>query len=193
MSQLIRDVGRSLRFRSRDDIVGNRVSITTLSELPTALTDFAQEFQSDVESISCSEQLSQATGTLAKFGIMHVAFTCTSTQLDSLDFGGIDALNQLGFLDSSRDDMSFDDDRDFCVRLLDGEIREERVYLLLNLRATNNSAFENSLAERIRWLKHPELIPFPLQFAVEDACLTNARNVWFFKHNYAFYYMLNTY
>lgn len=130
-------------------------------------------------------------GTIAKCGVLDLVFT-VPTSLACTPENAPTALRELGFISHDNDQIQFDNDPEYCLRQLHDGINEGS-YLLLFLHTDDPKIVDTTFIERIKRTKNHELIPFPIEMTVADACVTNSTYTWFFKHNYQLLYMMNSY
>jgi len=55
---------------------------------------------------------------------------------------------------------------------------------MLFLKSSAPNVSEISAVERMTRIRNPSLINFPIEFKVEDACVSNSSFVWINKHFY---------
>ncbi len=159
-------IARNLRYTSVRPLIGLKVTLQSNLDVPQNLHAHIQkklEYELEFKGPSAVER----ELALVKYSILDLTFLLNADVLDSTGGSNIDTLTDLGF-DGNLTELGS----------LKSEIRKHKAYLRLFLKSTLMND-----KERLT-LRHLADDYFPHTFRIEDACITNAPSVWFFKHFY---------
>ena len=179
---LIRRVARGLRYRSFDAMIGQTVLVSSIDAIVADIHTFVQRFRPDCVYTGHSE--GSLVGALAKYGILDFEFRAPDSLLLSEFSTGIPLLKELGFLNDTGDlPDDNEESRLWCLEELDQSIKEDGTLLKVFLEDVANRPVAN---ETTFWrlINDPSQIPFPIEFRVIDACVTNSGFAWIMKHFY---------
>lgn len=190
-----------MKYRALPNLIGKRVVVTGVTSAPDeihgqlrASLPAAIKFKGpDPQEIMIS---------LAKYGILDVAFVVGDVLWDSGDSPGVPLLEEFGFVvrneKNSTEGKLFDDDGQICLDLLLEDIDERSTLLKLFLEEEPKQDFKERFIRMasagvfdaisgggdIGGLARILEGDFPKAFVVSDACLTNADSIWFNIHFY---------
>lgn len=191
-SELLRNLISKFQYTHCDQFVGRNLIVTGNDAIADVLANFAAALAPNDEIELATVDYELMLGTIAKFGVLDIAFTApASNGISPMDAGS--AIRELGFLSSTESTVQFDDDPDYCLRQLHNGISDDQLYLQLFLTTKDPKIVDVVFIERIKRVKNHGLIPFPVDLTVVDACVTNSNYAWFNKHNYTLLYMANSY
>lgn len=179
---LILRVARGLRYRSVDAMIDQTVTVSSIRAVVPDIRAFVQRFCPDCvyKDLGSDPVLS-----LAKYGLLDLEFRAPDSHL-LLEFStGIPLLKELGFLSDTDDGL--DDDNELallgCREDLEQGIKKDGTLLKVFL-IDLEKRHATDLRDRMWLMRHPSQIPFPIDFRVIDACVTNSGGVWIIKHFY---------
>ena len=192
---VIRRVANGLRYRSVDALIGQIILVSSIGALEAEIQEFVHRSFADCVYLGQSEK--QLVGALWKYGILDFKFQAPDSMLNSEFRRGIPIMIELGFL-SDFDESLDDDDRLICLEELDRDVKKKETFLKLFFEdnADGGSAFERYRARKEQiledrlstvtsssWIESIQSeIPFPIEFRVIDACVTNSDHVWINRH-----------
>jgi hypothetical protein len=172
-TELVRSVGRELRYRPLEHLVGRFVEVHDLGTVEEAIrTALGEDFPEGCRLVGPEMDSRQVA--VARNGILDLRFSAPADLLTGAHTG-LPLLRELGFLRGREvgPQQSVCDDP-ICLEMLQEDIDEGQVYLKLFL--------EGGPPEQ-RELPIPDgYLPRP--FRIVDACVANARSVWLWKHFY---------
>jgi len=176
VAQLLRIV-RGLKYRELPHFIGRTVTVTgrqeALSNVRHALDDILPNSSAVLH--PKQEWLEKA---LAKYGIMDLTLSAPS-ELINKDFEqGIQVLRKLGYYIDREERKARGTDDFGLMTDIDKDIASGNTYIRLYIRG--QGVEDTGLALSGKFPSNH----FPQAFVVEDACATNARDVWFLKHFY---------
>ena len=191
-SELLRNLVSKFRYSNCEQFVGQKLVVSGKDAVASDLTRFIAELVPDEGLKLATGNYDLLLGTNAKFGVLDIAFFAPANINHAPIEAGL-AIRELGFLSSTDSDIEFDDDPEYCLRELHDCISDDQLYLQLFLTTNDPKITDVHFFERVKRVKNHETIPFPIEFTVVDACVTNSNYAWFNKHNYTLLYMMNSY
>lgn len=182
INTLLLNVARNLRYKTFTPMIGERIKISERTSISTEVASFVARF-ADGCSFDSPEQ-KYLDGQIAKYGLLDMQFTAPSTMLDADSKRGVPLLRELGFIDENAENLieELDDDPAYCLEELRHGIAENKTYLLLFLKSSNQNVAKMSIRDQIACCDDQAKIIFPIVFTVVDACVTNSSFVWINKH-----------
>jgi hypothetical protein len=183
-------VAHGLRYRELADLIGHRITITSMAVEDT-LRGLASRWLMDDAALRAPGHVE---GTLVKYGLIDAEFEASNRLLDHEDtIEGLDAMRACGFL-PKRGEV-WERDEVACGAAFAHELAEDlsEGTCLLKLMLQDDLGPEKHFQwtrDAVRHgLDHPaplRLPPgyLPRELTVIDACATNASFVWFCKHLY---------
>jgi hypothetical protein len=188
---LAKSLVRGLRYQELPRLVGRRVTVHAPDSITTDLQrDLGDHLPSGWTLDGPAASL--ASQTLSKYRLVDVVLAVPHAALDQAR-SGADVVRELGFdkrldRDIEREDDDLDSvaaevERD-TLEALARDIAERHAFVRMMLRDRDPTRRHGGadLAAALRGEVAPQFLPRP--FEVDDACLTNARAVWSFKHFY---------
>ena len=176
---LIKRIARQIRYQSLDSLIDETVSASSIDSIESEIQAFIQ--QSCPDGTFSGPPRSNLVGTLTKYGILDLEFRMSEFLLVPELRTGIRLLKELGYL--PRPDKISDAEKESNRGYLEGldeSIDEDGILLKVFLIDPN---FQIS-SDRILQVQDHSRIPFPIEFSVVDACVTNSGYVWINKHFY---------
>jgi hypothetical protein len=181
-THLVKAVARSLRYRSLDHLIGRPVEIRDIGRVEEAVRSALGPDLPDGCRLAGPEPIYRH-GAVAKYGILDLVFSVPGEMPIGDVRGGLALLHDLGFLPGGDGPQHRVCDDPLCLEMLQEELDEGRVWLLLFLEGGRPDGSRVEDADGQVDYRIPEgYLPRP--FLVVDACLTNARSVWLWKHFY---------
>jgi hypothetical protein len=201
MNNLLRKVARELRYRPIPELIGTKVTIESASAVPCTVAEaLTTLFPVPLRFIGPQEPW--ITVSLAKYCHLDLTFGVDGVEWRPHDDFGITTLKKLGFALhprelSKNERQHLTEEKDpTCLRELAEDINQGGAVLRLFLEETprrelldywkgvmkngKGHLFEGGV-DQMRILLEGF---FPHDLAISDACLTNARFIWFHKHFY---------
>ncbi|SRR5579884_3310892 len=176
-TDLVRAVARGLRYRSLPHLIGRAVELRNLGHVEEAVrAALGPDLPAGYH--LAGPELRFREGAVAKYGILDLEFSAPPEALAGEMCSGVTLLRELGFLPGGGVGPSHrvcDDPT--CLEMLHDDLEGGRVWLLLSLEGGRPGPV----------VQVPPRVPagyLPQPFRVADACLTNARGVWLWKHFY---------
>ena len=183
-TELVRSVGRGLRYRPLEHLVGRVIEIHDLDTVEEAVrTALREDFPEGCRLVGPEMDPRQVA--VARNGILDLRFSAPADLLTGDAHTGLPLLRELGFLRGREvgPQQSVCDDP-ICLEMLQEDIGEGQVYLKLFLEGSRPGEVppQGGPPEE-RQLRIPNgYLPRP--FRIVDACIANARSVWLWKHFY---------
>ena len=181
----ILQISNELRYRSLPDLIGQEISIRYLDSIASNLNELLVNiFPDELTLITPKRSL-----VTAKYGVLKLNFRMLYVELKAPYRYGVSLVRELGFL-PPHEEIPGLEVREVVNswKALESETTKNQIYLSLFLQ--RKFAFRlkyllkrKSLTIEIKWRdQHFNRFIFPHKFIIKDACLTNARIVWFYKH-----------
>lgn len=181
-------LGRSLRYRSLPALIGQRVRLTSLADLEPALRALTMSWLPADARWEGNEHLE---GALAKYGLVDTELAAPVALLDhATTQRGIEVLRTHGFLPRRGETWNEPDDKDLmlgCLADFADDFDPADAVLKLFLEDNVPAELRLPLLRDAIANNRPLVLPaayFPRELAVTDACVTNARFIWFNDHFY---------
>jgi hypothetical protein len=179
-------IARELRYRPLPALIGRRVEIASIASIEGMVRDLASLYLPFDARWQPPEMLE---GALAKYGLIDTELSAPEHLLDIPDTQrGLELMRELGFLVSAEElaelAEALGDGGEFCFEQLIADLDARSCVLKLFLQ--DEIAFDARIA-RFKATALQLVLPvdyFPRELVVIDACVTNARFVWFNKHFY---------
>ena len=176
---LVRRVARRIRYRTFDDLIDKTLSLSSIDSVEADIQSFIKRYCPAAEySVQSDNQLFEA---FVKYGILDIEFRVEDFLLAAEFRTGIPLLKALGYL--PQPDQITDEDKEFnrgFLEEMDEDIDKDDTLLkvfLVDPEFQESSGWEQRIQDLTR-------IPFPIEFRVLDACVTNSGGVWLNKHFY---------
>ena len=178
---LIKQVARGIRYSRLSELIGQAVSVSSLeSAEKTVETLVNQNVPGDYVTEPVEKRF--LNGAIAKYGILDQTLIALSNVPDPGYEVGIRVLKQLNLLPkSSADEIAMEMWRDVLLGMLQ-DIESGKTFIRV---FSKTDVTDYSLRERLTFTI--DGLPtnfFPRTFIIEDACISNAKDVWLSKHFY---------
>jgi len=175
---LLRRLHRSIAYTALDVLIGQRVTVRSAETAPDDVIDCLRGHYA-LEVTTREPDLRYRIGAILKYGLLDLTFGVASTDLQAAR-SGIGILRDVGWADSPADADVFDEEGLFDL-VRDAESGQFVLKVFLD------SDGRLPFPREQRTIRLPEAVPpsfWPATFVVRDACLTNVRAIWLFKHFY---------
>jgi hypothetical protein len=181
---LVRSVARGLRYRPLARLGGRVVEVTDLDRIEDAVRTALGTDLPDGCGLAGPEPPFRE-GAVAKYGILDLRFTAPGDMLAGDALTGVPQLRQLGFLPGGEaGPLHRVCDDPTCLEILQEDLDEGRTWLLLFLEGGEPGDDSRVTGPDGRFSFRVPTGYLPRPFKVIDACVTNARSVWLWKHFY---------
>jgi len=193
MNDLLNPAALGLKYRALPNLISQQVPLRSID---TITTDVLAWLKSSIPWQVSYRGREQRGGTVLKYGLLDLAFVVEGFTWADQDTASVALLDDLGFV-PDRSEVSERDTDPRSVTSLVRDMDDGRAYLLLFLEEHRAPGYDRDYHMKLRALQEagpqaPEheltdrLIAqhFPNEFAVTDACITNARFAWMHKHFY---------
>lgn len=188
-TRLIKKLATELKYRPLFDLVGRRIIIYSVD---TVEDDIRRELGSIVpEGCRLLTESQLMKGMMAKYDFLDLTFSAPAYLLNSQYESGISLLKALHFIrDPSEEDDEEDDevselfrDDPTCLGHLVEDVSKNMTVCRMLLNSTHPRDWDKNNRIMALELRLP-FGYFPQVFVIGDACITNAKSVWFHKHFY---------
>jgi hypothetical protein len=184
-TDLVRSIARGLRYRPLGHLVGRDIPVADLDRLEDAVRRaLGPDFPAACR--LAGPDPGDRASTVAKYGLLDLRFAAPAGLLGGEPQTGVPLLRALGYLPGSGAGSQHrvcDDPT--CLELLRDDLDAGRTWLLLFLEGGPPGAGARADgADNLAAFRHVPAGYLPRPFRVRDACATNARGVWLWKHFY---------
>ncbi len=185
-----------VRYRELSDLIGRTVTISSLHRIGA---DLLLAVNSSVPPVSTVKPDFDQRAILGKYKMLDVAFPLQEPELSPSDTVGRQGLVELGYMEEheAATNEKTEKDDDYFLRDLIQQTQQGKEWLkfvldvwplrdacreYMNAIRPNGQNADSDEAWGKLMIQVDQL--FPGQFRIRDACITNARYIWFHKHFY---------
>jgi hypothetical protein len=179
---LIRWVARNLQYHPVTELIDQPLTLSSLDRIVNDSQELIRRFFPGGTYRGPEEKY--RVGVLAKYGLLDLTFAVPEADFPPKDVPGCTPLRSLGFVGTRKSSANPEDPNELLIWLeqMEEEIKNDGAIVKLMLVETKHLAPERETWRK--WVREPGLMPFPKDFRVLDACLTNSDSVWINKHFY---------
>jgi len=175
----VRQVARGLRHRKLDQLIGTKFTVESGESADAALLPVITDYLDRAD--NGDELLPLSSGVHRRYGFMDVYLSAKKELLAKDSGSGIELLVGLGFL-TREEGTIFLCPEDF--EYMSRDIRANEAYLCLLIVEEGGAGHRPRNPSKTLDAADKQVLVFPLEFRIADACVSNSAYVWRWKHFY---------